>query len=235
MEKIKLAAKKREKTQKRMDFPKFVPAILYGKGMDSVMLWVDNKQFTRTLDEAGESTIIDLDVDGIKEPHKVLVYDVQNDPISDAYTHIDFFRVKMDEEIETEVELEFIGESPAVKEKGGVLVRNIDSIEVRCLPGDLPGSFTIDISTLKTFDDYIYVKDIQVSDKVKIDLDGETVIALVAPPRSEEELEELESEVDADISGVEGIKEEAEEKDGETEQNGQPEPASEQDVKKDKE
>lgn len=212
MDTIMLEAKIREKKEKRSNFSKMIPSVLYGKDMESIMLWIDYKKFSRTLSKAGESTIIDLAVDGQKNPQKVLIYDIQNDPVSDMHTHIDFFRVKMDEEIEIEVEFEFVGEAPAVKEQGGVLIKNIDSVEVRCLPVDLPGSITVDISSLKTFEDYIYVKDLPVSDKVKIDLEGKTVVALVSPPRSEEELEELESKVEADISQVEGMEEETGEK-----------------------
>lgn len=185
---------------------KHIPAILYGRGIENKMLWVDYFDFSRAYDEAGESTVLDLDVEKNGDDHKVLIYDVQTDPLTDQYSHIDFYQVKMDEEIETEVELEFVGESLAVKEAGGVLIKNMDSVEVRCLPGDLPGKIKVDISAIKTFDDYIYVKDLPISDKVKIDIDPETVVALVAPPRSDEELSELDEKVEADIDQVEGIK-----------------------------
>lgn len=227
MDTITLEAKVREKKDKRNDFSEMIPSILYGKDMESVMLWVDYKKFAKTLSEAGESTIIDIAVDGQKNPQKVLIYDIQNDPVSDRHIHIDFFRVKMDEEITTEVELEFIGEALAVKEQGGVLVKNIDSVEVRCLPADLPSSIIVDISSLETFNDYIYVKDLPVSDKVKLSLEGETVVALVSPPRSEKELEELESKVEADISQVEGMEEEAGEEEAATDEKEEQEQKSE--------
>ncbi|MEA2007257.1 MAG: 50S ribosomal protein L25 [Patescibacteria group bacterium] len=218
METIKLEAIIRKKEQKRTDQKNMVPAILYGKDMENSMLWIDQKIFNKILKDAGESTIIDLIVEGQKEPHKVLVYDLQNDPISDEYTHIDFFRVKMDEEIVTEVELVFVGEASAVKEQGGVLVKNVDSVNVRCLPADLPGSITVDITSLKTFEDHIYIKDLEVSDKVNIEIDENTLVVLVSPPRSEKELEELEEEVEGDISQVEGMgEEEVEEGEGKEE------------------
>lgn len=208
MESINLEVKIRAKEEKKAHYEKMIPAILYGRDMENVMLWVNQKAFNKTLKEAGESTIIDLVVQGQKEPHKVLVYDLQRDPVSGKFNHVDFFRVKMDEEITTEVELEFVGEAPAVKEQGGVLIKNIDAVSVRCLPADLPGSITVDISSLETFEDHICIKDLPISDKVKIDIDKDTVVALVSPPRSEQELEDLEGEVDADISKVEGMSDE---------------------------
>lgn len=206
MKKITIKAKPRKKGVDSKEQKKQIPAILYGKGVKNQMVWVDYLDFSRTYEEVGESTVVDLAIENNGKDHKVLIYDIQYNPLTDQYSHVDFYQVRMDEEIETEVELEFVGESPAVKEAGGVLVKNIDSIEVKCLPGDLPSKIKVDIGDIKTFDDYIYVKDLPISDKVKIDVDPETVIALVAPPRSEEELSELDQKVEVDIDQVEGIK-----------------------------
>jgi large subunit ribosomal protein L25 len=111
----------------------------------------------------------------------------------------------MDEKIKTEVELVFVGDSPAVKELSGVLVKNMDKVEIECLPADLPSSIEVDISPMKTFDDYIYVKDLKIGKGVEIELDLETVVALVSPPRSEEELKGLEEKVESDVTTVEGM------------------------------
>ena len=135
----------------------------------------------------------------------MIIYDSQKDPVSEKFTHIDFFQVRMDEKIEKEIELVFVGESPAVKETGGVLVKNLDKVEISCLPADLPSSIEVDISSIKAFDDYIYVKDLKVGRGVEIKVDPETVVALVAPPRSDEELEALEQKVEGDVTKVEGM------------------------------
>lgn len=207
---IVLNAKPREKGQPADQIKRPLAAVLYGKNIENKTLWVDYQEFRRVHEEAGESTIINLAVENNGQDHKVLIYDVQYDPISGDYHHVDFFQVKMDEEITAEVELQFVGEAPAVKEKGGVLVKNMDAIEVRCMPAHLPGEITVDLSSLKTFEDYIYVKDLPVSDKVEISLDPETVVALVSPPRSAEELEQLDEKVEMDMDKVEGIKKEEE-------------------------
>lgn len=209
MEKIELKAEIRKPKEKKAGF---IPAILYGRGIENVMIWLEEKNFNKIYQEAGESTLLELSVKGEKEiTHNVLIYDIQTDPVSDRIGHVDFYQVRMDEKLETEVELVFIGQSVAVKELGGVLVKNIDALEVRCLPADLPKNIEVDISALATFEDSIRVKDLQIGEKVEITIDPETVVAVVSPPRSEKELEQLDEEVEGDISQVEGISEEKEE------------------------
>lgn len=214
---IVLNAKKRIAGEKAAD-EHSVPAILYGREIENVMLWIGRKDFDGAYGEIGESTIFRVAIDG-KDERNVLVKEIQRDVTDGRIRHIDFYQVRMDEKIEAEVELAFKGESPAVKELGGVLVKNMDTIEVRCLPGDLPSEIEVDISRFKTFDDYVYVKDLSVSEKVEVLIDLETVVAMVLPPRSEEELAELETEVKEDVTQVEGVvkEEKPEEKEVEAE------------------
>ena len=215
MEKVVLKATIREKKNgKKTDK---IPAVLYGKKLKNEILWVDFKEFNKAYEEAGESTLIDIRIEGDKEVHSALIYDIQTDPVTDEIIHADFYQVRMDEEVETEVEIVFIGESSAVKELGGTFVKNIDSVSVRCLPGDLPHELKVDISSIKTFDDYIYVSDLPLSEKVSVSLNPGTVVALVSAPRTKEEMEALDEEVDSDISKVEGMEEKGEEEgEGET-------------------
>ena len=229
METITLKSTLRKKEEKKTEDNGLIAAVLYGKGIDNASLWLDEKEFDKIYKEAGESSIIDLVVANGKEkkPEKVLIYDVQRNPVTDKLIHIDLYRVKMDEVIETDVALNFVGEAPAVKELGGVLVRNIDEVEVKCLPIDLPKEITVDIAVLETFEDHIYIKDLDVSDKVTINIDPDTLVAVVSPPRSQEEIDELESEVEADVSQVEGIEEEKEEEEGSEEEPKKEEPKPE--------
>ncbi|MFZ2188364.1 MAG: 50S ribosomal protein L25 [Candidatus Moraniibacteriota bacterium] len=207
MDKVILEAKTRDVFGRKTNKGRkegLIPAVVYGKGIAGTNIWVKLLDFKRLIKKSGESTVIDLKIDE-KDNRNVLIYDTQKDPVRDTYVHIDFFQVRMDEEIETEVELEYVGEAPAVKELGGVLVKNIDAIEVKCLPADLPSSITVDISSLKTFDDRITLGDLNISKKIELSIDLETVIALVAPPRSEDEMSDLETKVDADVTKVEGV------------------------------
>ena len=216
---ITLKAKIREITGKKVDQLRkedIIPAVMYGTKIASQNLLVNYLDFKRVYDKAGESALIELETDGKKI--NVLVHDIQLDPMSGKFTHIDFFQVNMKEEVETEIPLEFIGESPAVKELGGVLVKSLDEISVKCLPADLPEKYEIDISKLATFDDVIAVKDLQVSDKIEILVDGETIIASVQEPRTQEELESLETKVEEDVSKVEGVVKETPEEGAPTEE-----------------
>jgi len=207
MDQLKLQSKTRNvfgrKTRKERKNG-LIPAVVYGKNIDTLSLWVNELELKRLLRSGGENSMISLLIDG-KNNRNVIIYELQKDPVTEEYRHVDFFQVRMDEKIETEIELVYVGESPAVRELGGVLVKNIDEIEVKCLPADLPKNIEVDISALKTFDDYVYVKNLKIPDKVEINLDPETVVALVSPPRSEAELGQLDEKVEEDVSKVEGV------------------------------
>ncbi len=201
---ITLDAKIRTKTSEKEAGKDEIPGILYGRKIGNVMVWLDRKKFNNLYEETGESTVFKLALDG-KDERNVLIKEVQKDVLSGDPRHVDFYQVRMDEEIEAEVELVFKGESAAVKELGGILVKNMDAVEVKCLPGDLPPEIEVDITPIKTFDDYIYIKDLPISEKVEVLADAETVVAMVSPPRSEEELAGLETEVKEDVTKVEGV------------------------------
>jgi len=217
MNKILLKAKTRQEIGRKLNAGRrsgLVPCVIYGKSVKSQNLWVSALEFRKLLKKSGESVIIDLSIDGSDDPlrqssseasRNVIIHEIQKDPVRDIFMHVDFYQVNMKEKIETEVELMFVGESAAVKEAGGVLVKSVDNVKIKCLPGDLPSHINVDISKIKTFDDHIFAKDLEISDKVEIEIDPETVIALVAPPRSEEELSELEQKVEEDVTKVEGV------------------------------
>ncbi len=195
----------RGKKNKQLRKQGLVPAVLYGQKIKNLSLSVRGHDFDKVYQEAGESTLIKLKI-GDAETSKdrlVLIQDIVKDPISDKIIHIDFNQVRMDETRTVEVPLVFINESEAVKTAEGVLVKNIQEIEVEALPQDLPHEIEVDISSLKTFDDIIRISDLKVSDKVKIKDNPEEVVALVTPPRSEEELEALEEAPTEAIEEVE--------------------------------
>ncbi len=207
MEKLVLQAKMRDVVGKQVKhFRKegMVPVVMYGHKVEPKNLWVQALELDKTYVAAGENTILELVIDGAKGVN-VLIQDIQADPLSGRLAHADFFQVHMDEEIEASIPLEFVGESPVVKEMGGVLVKSLDEVEVSCLPADLPQAIEVDISAIKTFDDHIKVRDLKVSPKVKIVSESDTTVALVTPPRTEAELASLNEKVDADVTKVEGV------------------------------
>lgn len=187
-----------------------VPGVMYGHDLENVNLSVAARDLEKAYDKAGESTLIDLQI-GDKAPVKVLVQDIQKHPLTGRLTHVDFYQVNMNEKISTEVPIVCVGEAPAVKALAGVLVKPLTKIEVESLPADLPHELTVDISTLKTFEDKITLADIQLSQGVTVKADLAQIVALVEAPRSEAELKALEGEVKEDISGVEVLTEKKEE------------------------
>ncbi len=191
-----------------------VPAVLYGHGMKSVSLAVAYSPFEKVYREAGGSSLIDIEVDNGK-PVKALIQDVQRDPLSGKFLHVDFHAVRMTEKINTEVVLKFTGESKAVKELGGILVKNLDEVKVSCLPSDLVHEIEIDISRLTTFEDQIRIRDLRVPTGIEIKEKPEEVVVLVQPPRTEEELKELEQTVVEDVQQVEKVEKEKKEEEAE--------------------
>lgn len=177
-----------EKSPKELRREGLIPAVVYGKKEQSTSVCVDAKEFKKLLRSIGETTVFDLQITGGKTYH-VLVRDRMFDSLSGDILHVDFYAVSLDEAIETAIELEYTGEAPAVKELGATLVKNLDEIDVKALPNDLPSSLVVEVSSLKTFEDVIHIKDLAISDKVTILSDPETIIASVSRPRTEEELE----------------------------------------------
>ncbi len=181
-----------------------VPAVLYGREVAPVSLAVRALDFSRAYKTAGESSLIEIALDGQK-PVNALIHDVAVHPLSGRVMHVDFYQVNMKEAIETDVPLEFIGESEAVKAMAGVLVRSLEEVKVKCLPSDLPHALQVNLAQLATFDDVIKIKDIALPKGVEMLDDLETVIATVAAPRSEAEMASLDEKVEMDVTKVEGV------------------------------
>ncbi len=204
METLTLDAVKREEVGRKNYAARLegkVPAIVYGSEIQPQSIAIDETAFGRVLKQAGESTIIDLMIDG--KPIKVLIQDVQRDPLSSAVIHADFRQVNMSKPIEAGISLKFVGDSAAVHALGGTLVKSLEEIEVRCLPSKLVHELEVDVSVLKTFDDAIKVKDIVVPEGMEVLTDAEFTVATIEAPRSEEELAALNEKVDVDVTQIE--------------------------------
>lgn len=187
-----------------------LPGILYGNKKDNQPITVSAQEFERVFNQAGQSTLVELKLDGGNE-ESVLIQDVHNDPVTGSPTHVDLYRVDMNKTIRTEVPLHFVGESPAVFQDEGSLLKNIEEVEVETLPGSLPANIEVDISGLDDFSKSIHVSDLKVPEGVEVLVDGEEMICKVEPPRSEEEIAALEEEVgDAIPEGAEEGEEGAE-------------------------
>lgn len=199
-----LTAQKRTEKAEDVRMSGKIPAVVYGPGVEPVSLSIAYNEFSKLYNEAGESTLIDLAIDGAKSA-KVLIQDVQYDPLTQRTRHVDFRQIRMDQEIETAVELVFVGVAPAVKELSGTLVTPASEINIKCLPDKLLTTFEVDLSVLKTFDDVIYVKDLKLPEGV-VSMDSpDTVIAKANASLTEDQIKAMEEKNAApvDLSKIE--------------------------------
>ena len=195
MAEVKLKAQKREATGKgsarKIRSKGRVPAVLYGKDVDSVALDVDRREFVSALHtDAGMNVLLGIDVDG--KTTLALTRELQRDPVRGTLLHADFVKVDRSQRVEVEVPVQLIGEAPGAKE-GGVLEHPLFAVNVRCVVTNVPESIEADISRLQ-IGDALRVSELQVPDETEILNDPETVVASVAAPISEEELEAMEAE-----------------------------------------
>ena len=163
MEQLELAAEKRMVTGKQVKQLRnqgVIPAIVFGHTIGSIPIQVEEKELRAVLGRAGTNRLITIKIAGEKKPRMVLAREVQRNPIKGSFLHVDFQAVVMTEKIRTNVTLNFVNESPAVRNSEGMLLHNLDSIEVESLPSDLLASIDVDLSVLEAVDDVIHVKDI---------------------------------------------------------------------------
>lgn len=215
MNTLKLAIKERQATGRQVSQVRAedrVPGVIYGHGMENRNISVDYNSFAKVHTYGGESTLVELETEG-SESVKVLVKDTQRDPITDRYTHVDFYQVDLKKKVTAEIALVFEGESAAVKSLGGFLMTPKDAVDVEALPESLPHDIKVDISKLETFDDAILAKDLPMPEGVELITNENATIAFIQRPKTEEEL--AAEEEAASAGDVSEIKTEAEEKKGE--------------------
>lgn len=174
-----------------------LPAVFYGPKEETTSISVPLKSFLNVWKEAGESTVVQLS--GIGDPKEVLIHDVDVDPVSGDPRHADFYVMEKGKKVTVNVPLEFMGEAPAVKELGGMLVKVLHELEIEALPKDLPHNISVDVSVLKDFDSQVQVKDLVLPEGVGATAEPEEVVVLAAEAKEEEE------EVPAEAPDLESI------------------------------
>jgi len=188
-EKIKLTVEKRKVTGRKVRALRqqgILPANIYGKKEKSLAVQLEAKSFLPVFKEAGETSLIELKVVDEKEARPVLIHNVQFHPVEETPLHVDFYQVDLKEKVTTKVPVELIGESPAIKDKIGILIQPLSEVEVEALPTDLPEKIEVDISGLKAVDETVLVGSVKVSEGVKILTDEKEVLVKIEPPTKEE-------------------------------------------------
>lgn len=164
-----------------------VPAILYGGNADAVSLTLDHDKIINAADHEGFYThILTLHIDGKK--HQAILKDVQRHPFKPKITHLDFQRVSAKEELHTNLPIHFLGEE-AVKKAGGVVVHQMNEIEISCLPKDLPEYIEVNVEGLEIGDN-IHLSQITAPKGVTfVELtrgeDHDPVLVTVSKPKAE--------------------------------------------------
>ncbi|MBI1881442.1 MAG: 50S ribosomal protein L25 [Chloroflexi bacterium] len=213
MEALELKAEERQATGKhagQLRRQGYVPAVMYGKGIEADPIQIEAKALRKVLAQAGTHQLIALQI-GNKKPRMTLARDIQIDAIKRNYLHVDFYAVNMREKVTAEVPLEFVGISAAVKDLGGILVQGLAEVEIECLPSDLIAAIEVNIETLAEIDDMITVADLKVPSTISILSEPESMVAKIEPPRVEEAVEGEETAVSAEPEVITAAKEKAKE------------------------
>jgi len=180
MKKITLSVEKRKvlgKKVKRLRKEGVLPANVYGKDVKSESVQVPYKEFEKVYKEAGETGLVDLQVDGQVRP--VLIHNIQFDPVSHETLHADFYQVNLKEKVKTMVPLLFTGEPLAATNKIGILLEQLSEVEVEALPTDLPENVEVNVEHLANLDEQITIADLKLPQGVTVLNDPSQVVAKI--------------------------------------------------------
>ena len=163
-----------------------LPAVVYGRGLESRPIQMDAHEFDVLRRTVTKNTLVDLKVGGGKAT-PVLLQGIHEHPVRRHPMHVDFYVVKMTEELTVDVPVNYMGDSTAADKLGGTLLHLREMVSVRALPTELPSGIDLDISPLDSFEAVLHVSDLVVPEGVTILTDVGEALARVQPPRVEEE------------------------------------------------
>lgn len=201
-----LDAQVRDITKKAKTFRKqnIIPAVCYGKGFETRSVQVEYQAFRKVYKQASTTQVLNLNVDGKKLP--VLIHQIDYNPVSDRFDHVDFLQIDMSKKVTATVPVEVTGLSPAVKNFNAIVTVVKQEVEVKCLPMDIPHEILVDVSTLENVGDSIHISDLKLGDKVEIldDLE-ETLVSVNAVEEFVEQVVEVPDELKVEAAaGAEG-------------------------------
>lgn len=177
-----------------------IPAIIYGRNMESKPVQISYADFTKTIRENGRNGIIILQVSDQK--HSVILHDIQKDPLKSEIIHADFQVVDMLREVEIDVNIHLVGDAPGVK-GGGVLQQSLHQLSIRVLPKNIPQAIEINVENLHV-GDTISVQDVVTHGLFEINHEEDQVIASILPPKQEEEISSGEKQDAGEVDSAEG-------------------------------
>jgi large subunit ribosomal protein L25 len=187
MHEVTLTARRRQETGKQKA-KKFrtggqIPAVLYGHGKPAISLLIDSKELVPLFRlESRENVIINLELSDEKKKLKALLREVQTEPLQNALLHLDLQEISLTEKIKVHVPVIITGEADGVKNEGGSLEHILHSVEVACLPTDIPEKIVLDITPLK-LGQSLHISDIKL-EKAEIHGDPTQPVVSVLAPRA---------------------------------------------------
>jgi large subunit ribosomal protein L25 len=164
-----------------------LPAVVYGHGKASQPIQLEARAFQELMRQTTRNSLVDLKI-GSGRATPVLLQGIHEHPVRRNPIHVDFYVVKMTEELSVDVPVNYVGTSHAVDKLGGTLLHIREHVSIRALPGDLPHALDLDVSALADFDAILHVSDLSVPAEVTVLTDPDEPVARVQPPRVEEEL-----------------------------------------------
>ena len=206
MEDLKLKATHRVVLRNKTRFLRrqgVTPLHLYGHNIESAALQCDTGSLRELLAHAGRTRLVSLEVDGEK-PKSVFVREVQRDAVTRELVHVDFYEVKRTEKITVDVPIVLVGEAPALKAKGRMLVHGINSLSVECLPASVPPNIEVDVGQLEEVEQAVHVKDIVLGSGVTVHADPEQLVVKISEAAVREEVEEVPEVAEEEAAAEEG-------------------------------
>ena len=187
-----------------------VPGVVYGYQVETTPLSVSEIDLIKTLRESGRNGVINLEIDG--KSINVVLSDYQTDALKGSFKHVDFLAINMADELEVSAAVHTAGESAGEKD-GGVLNQPNREVTIKVKPSDIPDFVEVDITNL-AIGDHITVGDIRGTVSYDILEEDDFILVSITAPRTDEELESLETVTDEEAE-PEVIGEDAEEKEKE--------------------
>ena len=192
-----------------------IPANIYGKAVNSQAVQVEKKIIEKLLSEIGETSVVEVTIEGQEKTVPVLLHNVQYHVVTREPLHVDLYQVNLKEKVKAHVPLVLVGEAKAIVDKLGVILELLNEVEVEALPTDLPENIEVNIESLAAVDEQVLVGDLKIPAGIELLTDKELPIArvgeLVVKEKVEEKPVEEAVEGTAGAEGIEGTGVEGEE------------------------
>lgn len=206
MERAELQVSKREVLGKKVRHLRrqgLIPANVFGHNIPSEPVQVEARRLAEIFRRVGTTRLLELKIGEGARSRPVLIRGVQRNPRTGEFLHVDFYQISMRKKLRLHIPVVITGDAPALENTDGILVRNMDTIEVEALPTDLPPTIEVDVSHLRDIGDTVLVSDLKVPQGVTILANPEDPVVTIAPPMAEEVPEEAAEEAEEAEEGAE--------------------------------